>query len=141
MRPNVLVVEDTQQYRDNFCKLLSSCFPDIRITDVEDGTTALSITRLVHFDLIIIDYYLRALSGGDIVRHLRRRASATGVALPPIIVMSSHPDVAIFTRTMGATAFLNKPARAEDVIALVGPLLDQSTGTLEAGLAAREFSG
>jgi FixJ family two-component response regulator len=61
--------------------------------------------------------------------------------LPPIIVMSSHPDVAIFTRTMGATAFLHKPARAEDVIELVGPLLEQSTGTVEAGLAAREFSG
>lgn len=141
MSPYILVVEDTQRYRESFCKLLRLCFPTVHIMDAEDGTTALSMTRLIRFDLLIIDYYLRALSGGDVVRHLRQRANATQVPVPPIIVMSTQPDVAIFTRTMGANAFLSKPARAEEVIATVGPFLEAATLTQEIVLAEREYPG
>jgi CheY-like chemotaxis protein len=120
---NILVVEDTRIYRESFCELLQSCFPQARIRAAEDGTSALSLTRRHQFDLIILDYQLKSITGGDVVRHLRQRASLTGTAMPVIVVMSSQPDISIFARTMGAAAFLGKPVFADDIENTLGPIL------------------
>jgi CheY-like chemotaxis protein len=127
MSTHILVVDDSPLYLESFCNLLQSCFPHVTITTAEDATTALSLTRLIAFDLIIIDYQLQSLTGGDVVRHLRRRSKATGILPPPIILMSSLTDAAVYARTMGAVGFLHKPVFEEELLALVGPLLEQRT--------------
>ena len=125
MSTHILVVDDSPLYLESFCNLFQSCFPQVTITTAEDATTALSMTRLIAFDLIIIDYRLQSLTGGDVVRHLRRRSKATGILPPPIVLMSSLPDAAIYARTMRAVGFLHKPIFEEELLALVGPLLEQ----------------
>jgi Response regulator containing CheY-like receiver, AAA-type ATPase, and DNA-binding domains len=120
---HILVVEDNRLYREAFCTLLDICFPGVRITAVSDGTAALSLTRHTPFDLIVVDYNLKTLNGGDVVRHLRQRSRSTGILLPPIVMMSTQPDVAVFARTMGATDFLSKPVSEEDIQAIIRPLL------------------
>jgi CheY-like chemotaxis protein len=123
MGANVLVVDDNRLYRETFCTLLLSCYPRLRLTPVEDGCTALTLAAQASFDLIILDYQLQTLSGGDVARRLRSRAAAAGTATPPIILMSSHPDVAVFARTIGANAFLTKPVLTADIEAVIGPFL------------------
>lgn len=136
MKLKVLVVDDAAVYRESFCQLLASCCPRITIVQAADGSTALSLSERMTFDLIILDYQLTSLTGGDVVRILRQRATASGVTLPPIVMMSTQPDIAIFARTMGANAFLNKPVQAEDINIVIKPLLPQaaqrgeSTGSL-----------
>lgn len=120
---SILIVEDNRIYRETFSALLQSCFPAVRITLAEDGTSALSLTRQHHFDLIILDYQLKAINGGDVVRHLRQRASATSKPMPIIVLMSSQPDIAVFARTLGAAGFLGKPAMEADLLDLLEPLL------------------
>lgn len=125
MKKHILVVEDSPVYREVFCHLLANCFPDAVISAAADGTAALSITREQRFDLLILDYQLGALSGGDVVRHLRRRTTRTG-PLMPIVLMSAQPEAAVFARTMGATAFLAKPVDIDELFQVIGPLLEES---------------
>lgn len=120
---NILVVEDQLLYRDIFCQLLQFCYPQARISVADEGTTALSLTRMVAFDLIITDYQLGAITGGDVVRHLRQRASSANQTLPPIVVMSSQPEVRVFARSMGADGFLSKPVEEEELRQVVDPLV------------------
>lgn len=122
----ILVVEDQPLYRDIFCQLLQEIFPQAKILVAEDGTSALSMTRMFSFDLIITDYQLGAISGGDMVRHLRQRATSQNQAIPPIVVMSSQPEVKVFARSMGADGFMAKPVSAEDLRQLVAPLLENA---------------
>lgn len=119
---SVLLVEDDEGYRAALRKLITLCFPGTQVVEAEDGATALSITRLISFDAIILDYYLHAMGGGDVARYLRQRVSAGG-RKTPIILTSSQPDVELFTRVLGASAFLHKPCKAEQLAALLGPLL------------------
>jgi two-component system chemotaxis response regulator CheY len=119
----ILVVEDQLLYREMFCQLLHMTFPQAQILVAEEGTTALSMTRMFSFDLIITDYQLGALSGGDVVRHLRQRAGSMNQPLPPIVVMSSQPEVKVFARSMGADGFLGKPVGEEDLRQMLAPLL------------------
>jgi CheY-like chemotaxis protein len=123
---NILVVDDHPGYREAFCNMLHLCFDQIQVVPVDDGSRALSVTQQLPFDLIVLDYHLKSISGGDVIRHLRARARATGQQLPPIILMSSHPDIAVFARSLGALAFLAKPVDIADVERVIGPVLDNA---------------
>jgi DNA-binding response OmpR family regulator len=125
MPTTVLLVEDDSGYRAALGKLLQSCFPGLRVVEAEDGTQALNLTRLVQCDLVILDYYLHAVGGSDVARYLRQRA-ASGARMPLLVLTSSQPDVEIFTRAVGAAAFLHKPCTAEQMIAVLGPLLERA---------------
>ncbi len=131
MASPVLVVDDHQIYREIFCTLLSDCFPQIRISTAADGSTALSMSQEIPFALLVIDYQLPTINGGDVIRHLRARSRAAGIVMPPVVLMSSQPDVACFVRTLGASAFLPKPTTPEQISTVLGPLLAPACQALE----------
>ncbi|MEO7913555.1 MAG: response regulator [Roseiflexaceae bacterium] len=123
MHPSILVVDDSQLYRATFCQLLQLCWPTAQIAEAADASQALTLFAEHPWDLLIFDYQLPTLSGTDLARHLRTQAHAQGRVLPPIILMSTQPDAAIFARASGATAFLPKPVDAAMLHAALAPLL------------------
>jgi two-component system sensor histidine kinase RpfC len=126
MPTNILVVDDHPLYRESFCSLLQECFADLQLVAVEDGSQALSLTHQIPFDLLILDYHLPGISGGDVVRYLRSRARTTARLVPPIILMSAHPDIAVFARSLGVVAVLHKPVELNEIHTVIGPILEQS---------------
>ena len=117
MHPSILVVDDNQLYRTTFCQLLQLCWPTAQIAQ------ALTLFPQQPWDLLILDYQLPTLSGTDLARHLRTRAHAQGRVLPPLVLMSTQPDAAMFARTSGAMAFLPKPVDAAMLRTALTPLL------------------
>src|SRR3954462_13337249 len=109
MDPSVLVVDDNELYRTAFCRLVQLCWPAAQIGEAADASQTLALFPQQTWDLIILDYQLPTLSGTDLARHLRTRAQAQGRAVPPIVLMSTHPDAATFARSCGAVTFLPKP--------------------------------
>ena len=73
------------------------------------------------FDLIILDYELTSFSGGDVVRRLRAR----GTALPPIILISAHPDLPVIARLHMVSGYLQKPVDADTLHEVLDPLIRQ----------------
>jgi CheY-like chemotaxis protein len=123
MHPSILVVDDSQLYRTTFCQLLRLCWPSAQIAEAADASHALTLFPQRPWDLLILDYQLPTLSGTDLARHLRTQAHAQGRVLPPIILMSTQPDAALFARASGAAAFLPKPLDAAMLHAALTPLL------------------
>jgi CheY-like chemotaxis protein len=123
MHPSILVVDDNQLYRTTFCQLLRLCWPSAQIAEAADASHALRLFPQRPWDLLILDYQLPTLSGTDLARHLRTQALAQGRVLPPLILMSTQPDAALFARASGATAFLPKPVDAAMLYAALTPLL------------------
>ena len=123
MPTNVLVVDDHRLYRDSFCSMLQECFASLQIVPAGDGITALGLTYKIPFDLIVLDYELTTMSGSDVVRRLRAR----GNPLPPIVLMSAHPDIAVFARLLMVSAFLQKPVTIEDIQRVLGPFIKNPT--------------
>jgi CheY-like chemotaxis protein len=138
MPTNILVVDDNVLYRQSFCRLLQECFANIQLVAVEDGSRALSLTQQIPFDLLILDYHLPGISGGDVVRYLRTRARTTARLVPPIILMSAHPDIAVFARSLGVVAVFHKPVELDEIRTVIGSILEQSpTRKLGLGLSLR----
>lgn len=120
---NVLVVDDNRVFRNSFCELLNACYDHLQIIPAGDGSAALSLTRQISFDLIILDYELTTFSGGDIVRRLRAR----GAPLPPIIFISAHPDLPVIARLHMVSGYLQKPIDADTLHAVLDPFIKQPT--------------
>jgi CheY-like chemotaxis protein len=123
MCPTILVVDDNQLYRSSFCSLLQACWPDATVATAADGSEALALLPQRPWDAILLDYQLPTISGGDLVRRMRARAQASGMPLAPVVLMSSQPDVACFTRALGAVAFLPKPVALAELQAALAPYL------------------
>ncbi|MGQ9550647.1 MAG: response regulator [Roseiflexus sp.] len=118
---NVLVVDDNRVFRESFCELLNTCYDHLQIIPAGDGSTALSLTRQISFDLIILDYELTSFSGGDVARRLRAR----GTPQPPIILISAHPDLPVIARLHMVSGYLQKPVDADTLRRVLDPLIAQ----------------
>jgi CheY-like chemotaxis protein len=127
MDPSVLVVDDNELYRTAFCRLVQLCWPAAQIGEAADASQTLALFPQQTWDLIILDYQLPTLSGTDLARHLRTRAQAQGRAVPPIVLMSTHPDAATFARSCGAVTFLPKPVDIATLRTALTPLLVTAT--------------
>ena len=102
-----------------FCELLNACYDHLQIIPAGDGSAALSLTRQISFDLIILDYELTTFSGGDVVRRLRAR----GTALPPIILISAHPDLPVIARLHMVNGYLQKRITLIQFLTMGAPFL------------------
>jgi len=123
MPPSILVVDDNQLYRTTFCELVQLCWPTAQIAQAADASHALTLFPQHPWDLLILDYQLPTLTGTDLARHLRTRAHAQGRLLPPLVLMSTQPDAAMFARASGSMAFLPKPVDADMLRTALTPLL------------------
>lgn len=123
MTAHILIVDDNQLYREGLARMLYGCFAGIRLTSVSDGNAALQLLRRQPFTLLMLDYQMPGLSGGDVVRQLRANVDQLPQGLPPIVLMSTQADVSIYSRSLGVAAFLAKPPAISELERVVGPLL------------------
>lgn len=123
MPARILLIDDNQHYLSSLGQMLELCLPGAAVVAASDGSSGLRLAGEQRFDLIMVDYHLQTLRGSDVIRQLRARAERAGAALPPVVLMSSEPDVAVFARTLGVAAFLPKPVLADAIEGTIAPLL------------------
>jgi two-component system phosphate regulon response regulator PhoB len=110
-------------------KMVKDClaFEGMQVKMCPDGTAALKkIVRSTHYDLLLLDYELRGLSGAQLIKRTRGLAHRRRI---PIVILSATLDSAA-ARASGADAFLRKPedisAVGETVARLVGSAKERS---------------
>jgi CheY-like chemotaxis protein len=111
----VLYVEDNELVREITCELLAR---DAReIVAVSTGEEALSALKESRFDIVITDVSLPAMSGFDLVRHVKQLAPSM-----PAILASGYPlhldDAKLGPRVRAIT----KPFESPELEALIQDL-------------------
>jgi DNA-binding response OmpR family regulator len=118
--PRILVVEDVAPSR-----ALTRSALLVKGHDVVDAATAeqaLTAISREHFDLILLNLFLRGENGYELLDQI---ALATGRGGTPIVTMSEMGDEVDFARTtaLGAIDHLQKPFGFADLDATVSSLL------------------
>ena len=120
-RCTALIVDDSPPMRKMIVFALSR-IPGLRMVEAEDGVDALRKLAGARFDLIITDINMPILDGLKLVKRLRADERYQDV---PIIIITTEGAAEDRQRALalGANAYITKPIRAGEVIALVRKIL------------------
>jgi CheY-like chemotaxis protein len=111
----VLYVEDNELVREITCELLACEAREI--VAVGSGEAALSEFKDGRFDILITDLSLPAMSGFDLVRHVKRLAPSI-----PVIVASGYPLNLDKAQLGQKVRSITKPLEAPQLDALIQDL-------------------
>ena len=111
----MLYIEDNALVREITCDLMAG---DVReIVAVATGEEAISIFKTSRFDVVVTDVSLPAMSGLELMRHIKQAAPAM-----PIILASGYPlDPADYHLGPSIRA-ITKPFSPQDLRALIEEL-------------------
>jgi two-component system response regulator FixJ len=132
----VYVVEADPAVRGWLVEMLQST--GLRVTAMASATELLACLPASDPACLVADMLLPDMTGLDLQRHLLDR----DIALP-IVFVSAHADVPTAVRAMkaGAVDFLEKPLRAQEVLAAVQAALARPEGRRAAQGASAEIQG
>jgi signal transduction histidine kinase/CheY-like chemotaxis protein len=110
----VLVVDDNAVNRHVLERQLANW--GMAVESAVDGPSALSrVTRPAEFDLVLLDFEMPAMDGGQVAAALRARH---GDACPPIILLTSRGPAGVAS-DLGVRAQLTKPVKPRELSAAI----------------------
>ncbi len=112
----VVIADDDHLMRAGLSELLTAD-PDITITGTaSDGHQAVDLVERLHPDVVVMDVRMPGLDGIEATRRIAASASPTRIL---ILTTFERDDYVFDALRAGASAFLLKRARPEDLIAAV----------------------
>jgi DNA-binding NtrC family response regulator len=131
-RPEVLVVDDKENMRKLFSRILGDAYA---VTEAADGTQALVLLASRSFDVVVTDIQMPGADGFEVLREVKRRAPDTQVVL--VTAYASIPK-AVEAIKEGAYDYVSKPFDPDEVALVVARALEQRRrGQEAAGLKER----
>lgn len=105
---NILIVDDEAAVRRVIRENLSSKFAGADFFEAEDGKLALQLCEIEKFDLMITDYRMPRVNGGELIRTLRV-GSTFNNCVPVIVTSAFVPEAQEDVKNFENVIFLDKP--------------------------------
>lgn len=125
-RFRALVVDDSISVRRSASRQLKTMGLDV--DEASDGVEALGKLRAGDYALLLTDLEMPRMDGFELLRQVRHEGNHMAT---PVVVSSSRSDA--MTReqvhSLGASAFVAKPASLEEFAAVVAPLLSRGVSS------------
>jgi len=121
MSTTVLVVDDSGLARRTTRRVLEA--GGYLVIEAEDGLSALEKYYVDRPDVVVLDLVMKGMYGLDVLTKLREIDPAARVIVISADIQTSSRDM---VTAAGASGFLTKPAKAEDVISAVEQALGKS---------------
>lgn len=120
----LLIVEDEFDIRELLRDTLSDCGWDISFAT--DGEEALQAVKEVMPDVVFLDIVMPKRQGWDVCADIKKNAATRHIKVVMLsaLVQSSHKRKAF---QMGADAYLTKPFRPTEIVALAEELMGVSS--------------
>lgn len=116
--PHILIVDDEPNVRLVFRTALESS--GYRVTEAEDGTTALLWLENSPVDLVLLDLQMPGVGGMEVLESLRKTGNDA-----PVVIVTAHGSVpnAVEALKLGAIDFEEKPLSPEALRRVVAEVL------------------
>jgi two-component system chemotaxis response regulator CheY len=121
MTARVLVVDDSALARRGTRRILETAGYDV--IEAEDGLSALEQYFVQKPAVVILDLVMKGMYGLDVLTKLREMDPEARVVVVSADIQTSSRDL---VAAGGASAFVNKPARPEELVAAVRRAMGES---------------
>ncbi|MDR3467184.1 MAG: response regulator [Xanthobacteraceae bacterium] len=117
---NILTVDDSPSIRQMIKLALAPAGHTVH--EAGDGAQGLEKAKSTKMDLVITDLNMPVMSGMDLIKALRALPTQVGL---PIVFLTTESDDGIKqqAKSAGATAWITKPFKSEQLIAVVNKLV------------------
>ncbi len=136
----LLLVDDHAIVREGVRRLLAD-IPDARISEADNGTTALAMFKKDRPDVVLLDLNLEGIAGLELLRRMLIEDRSARVI---VFSMHSEPVYAARALKLGARGYVSKSAAADELVAAVRKVADGGRYVereLASELAVGQFSG
>jgi two-component system chemotaxis response regulator CheY len=118
MSARILIVDDSSLARRNTRRILEAAGYDV--LEAEDGMTALEQYFVEKPAVVVLDLVMKGMYGLEVLAKLKEMDPKACVIVVSADVQTSSKDL---VAGAGATAFLNKPVQANQLLAAVADAL------------------
>lgn len=127
----ILIVDDDPYFLRVLSRILAG--ENFRVKTAEGAAEAAKVLREDSFDLVISDLRLPDGDGLTILQEIRKAGSEV-----PVVILTAYGEVDSYLEAMnaGATEYLNKPVKSDDLISVVRTCLRQRNCARDAKPAA-----
>lgn len=116
----VLLIDDDADVR----RLLRTTLEgDYVVLEAFDGKSGLRLARAEPPDIVVLDWQMPGIWGGDVLAELRQRTPHL-----PVVVLTAHqsPSTEIIATDLGASAFLRKPFSPLELVGVLDRVLGEA---------------
>jgi len=118
MSARILIVDDSGLARRNTRRILETA--GYEVLEAEDGMTALEQYFVEKPAVVVLDLVMKGMYGLEVLAKLKEMDPKACVIVVSADVQTSSKDL---VAVAGATAFLNKPVQADQLLAAVADAL------------------
>jgi two-component system chemotaxis response regulator CheY len=117
---SILTVDDSPSVRQMIKLVLGPA--GHQVAEAADGSEGLSKAKGQRYDLVITDLNMPVMNGLEMIRGMRALPSFTGV---PIVFLTTESDDSVKqeAKAAGATGWITKPFKPEQLLAVVAKLV------------------
>jgi DNA-binding response OmpR family regulator len=117
----ILIAEDDKHIRNGLIDTLES--EGYRAVPARNGQEALVLFGSSHFDLVLLDIMMPAMSGYDVCRAIRK----TDEQVPVIMLTAKSEEIdKVLGLELGADDYITKPFGVRELLARIGAVLRRS---------------
>lgn len=127
----VLVVEDEKPMREVLEMALANS--GFQVVSAVNGGEAISLARLMHFDLVITDMIMPGIEGIETIMALLAHDPGIKIIAISGVLPGAKGDFLPLAKSLGAAAVLRKPFERESLISTVHGVLGHSERRLAVG--------
>jgi len=119
---NILIVEDGRSQREMLKDFLAR--EGHRVTEAEDGNTAIRQVQGGHFDLLLLDFKMPGMNGIEVLEKIKNINPKISV-----IMMTAYGTIetAVDAMKLGAVDYIPKPIDLDQLLALVSRISERQT--------------
>ncbi|EDM37154.1 two-component system sensor histidine kinase/response regulator, hybrid ('one-component system') [Pedobacter sp. BAL39] len=110
----ILVIEDNEDLRDMLTDVLITY--DFQVCTLEYTDDLEQLALELQPDLVLMDYMLPGINGGDLCGQLKRGEKTSHI---PVVLLSAYDKVIVSLGTYSSDAFVSKPFEMTNLIATV----------------------
>ena len=116
----ILIVDDHALFREGLGLLLCKLEPGVELVLVPDAVEAVTQTKSVDFDLVLLDWHLNGLTGADALTAIHESSQKAR-----IIVLSAEREVSLIRKCidLGASGFIHKDSSPDLLISAMKLIL------------------
>lgn len=132
----VLLAEDNYINQKVVQKILQRAGHSVSVTDT--GEDALNALKSSHFDLVILDMQMPDMGGLDVIKHYQESLAEPSDVPFMMLTANATIDAQEQCREMGVRAFLTKPVRSGQLVAIMDEILSGNSSVSSEGLQQDE---